>query len=1126
MQCPKCRFENPEGKKFCRECGSDLILACPKCSSEILPSDKFCGVCRYDLRAGPSAVPDRPTDQKPAEEKKPLPSSDSARKYVTVLFSDMSGYTAMSEKLDPEEVKEIMGKIFGEISKAIPRYEGVIDKFIGDAVMALFGIPHSHEDDPVRAIKAAREIHEIVSSLSPQYEKRIGKPLAMHTGICTGLVVTGEMNLEKGTPGVLGDTINTASRLTSLAKPGEIVISPDTYHQAEGFFTFEPMEPTTVKGKAEPMRPYKVISTKEDPTKTHRLTGLRAELIGRKVEMAQLQEAVANLKQGKGSIFSIVGDAGTGKSRLIEEFKAGLDLNTIQWREGHAYAYSQNIPYFPLINLLSRAWQIQEGDSPEQVRRKVETGAGFLIGDRNDLIPYLGSLYSLKYPEIEKISPEYWKASLHEAIQLILANLCKRSSTIICIEDLHWADPSSIEILRHILSDIRYPVIFLCIYRPSFSLFTSHQAATVKSYHEIRIQDLSPGESQDMVESLLKSQDVPPEFKKFIQTKVEGNPFYLEEVINSLLETATLIHQDDKWLLTKPLSEVNIPSTVQGVISARLDRLEMETKRILQEASVIGRAFLYEILRRITELKEQIDRRLMGLERLDLIRTRSLQPDLEYIFKHALTQEVVYNGLLKGERQDIHEKIGQVMEELFRDRLPEFYEALAFHFKQGQSVTKAVEYLMKAGQKSFSRFALDESYHFHKEAYDLLSPRTDKYKAEDTLLIDLLNEWAIILIWRGANSELIKLFETHKGLAESGIGKERLGMFYSALGFALQAREQYAESYAYLSKALELGEETKSPKVTGYACFRLAGTCTQLGYLDEAIKYGERARDLSGDPGADIPLHRPAIALGNAYFLRGDIRKLRELGANLLDERRKGSDPRCLAVGEMTLGYSHCCAGDFQSAIEAFKAALQASIDPLLIQMATCLLGFAYLANGQYQEALSMSQEVMRFSDQYGAEFVGTPALSFMGFALTATGDLDRGLELVGRAEEIYLKTNRRCLYASMQISYGQLYLKIVEGEGPKSFSFMVKNIRSLVKLVPGAAGKAEEHFIKAIEVAGEIDARVLLAQAHLGLGLLHRAKGRTEKAKESISLSIEIFGEIGAGAFLKQAQEALAILG
>ena len=370
------------------------------------------------------------------------------------------------------------------------------------------------------------------------------------------------------------------------------------------------------------------------------------------------------------------------------------------------------------------------------------------------------------------------------------------------------------------------------------------------------------------MESLLKSQNVPPELKKFIQTKVEGNPFYLEEVINSLLETATLIQQDDKWLLTKPLSEANIPSTVQGVISARLDRLETETKRILQEASVIGRAFLYEILRRITELKEQIDKSLMGLERLDLIRTRSLQPDLEYIFKHALTQEVVYNGLLKKERQNIHEKIGQVMEELFQDRLPEFYEALAYHFKQGQSVTKAVEYLMKAGQKSFSRYALEESHQFYKEAFDLLSRRTARNKEEEILLIDLLNEWAITLIWRGANSELIELFKAHEGLAESRHGKERLGMFYSALGFALQAREQFTESYAYLSKALELGEETKSPKVTGYACFRLAVTCAQLGYLDEAVKYGERARDLSEDPGADLPLHRLAIGLSVAYLLQ------------------------------------------------------------------------------------------------------------------------------------------------------------------------------------------------------------------------------------------------------------------
>ena len=258
---------------------------------------------------------------------------------------------------------------------------------------------------------------------------------------------------------------------------------------------------------------------------------------------------------------------------------------------------------------------------------------------------------------------------------------------------------------------------------------------------------------------------------------------------------------------------------------------------------------------------------------------------------------MVYNGLLKKERQNIHEKIGQVMEELFQDRLPEFYETLAYHFKQGQSVTKAVEYLMKAGEKSFSRCALEESHQFYKDAFDLLSQRTAKSKEEETLLIDLLNEWSFTLIWRGANSELIELFKAHEGLAESIHDKERLGMFYSALGIALQSREQLTESYTYLCKSLELGEETKSPKVIGYACFRLAMTCANLGYLDDAVKYGERARDLSGDPRADLPLHRVAIGLMIAYWYRGDIRKLRELGTKLLDEGRKESDPRMFGYG-------------------------------------------------------------------------------------------------------------------------------------------------------------------------------------------------------------------------------------
>jgi len=720
MKCPKCQFENPDTQKFCGECGAKLEKVCPKCGYNNPSQYKFCGECGHNLTIPAETPPKDDSEPKPhapepvADEIITTPGAiEGERKYVTALFSDMSGYTAMSERLDPEEVKEITSRIFGEISQIVAKYDGFIEKFVGDAVMALFGVPKAHEDDPIRAIEAAREIHDVVHAISPELEEKVGKPLSMHTGINTGLVVTGEVNLEKGTHGIAGDTINLAARLSSLAKADEIIVGPDTYHQAEGYFAFEGLEPTKVKGKTEPIQIYKALSPKEQPSTTHSHHGLRADLIGREVELAQLGEAAQMLRQGKGAIFSICGETGTGKTRLVEEFKTTLDLKEIQWHQGQAYAYSQNTPYFPLIDLFSRAFQIKDGDAPERVREKVESGVESLVGKRKDIIPYVGSLYALSYPEVEEVSPEFWKARLQETVQAIFSGLTQRAPTVICLEDLHWADPSFMDLLRFLLSEFRYPALFLCVYRPAFSLFTSHQLSGLGTQHqEIQLNDLSPSEAQIMVESLLKTRTIPKDLRRFIQENVEGNPFYLEEVINALIESGTLIRDNGAWSISQPISQSDMPSTIHGIISARLDHLEKESKRILQEASVIGRAFLYEILKRCTQLKEQLDRHLTGLERLDLIHARSLQPDLEYVFKSAMTQEIVYSGLLRKERQAIHERIAQVMEQLFQGRLPEFYETLAFHFKQGHSTLKAVDYLVKSGEKSLGRYAVEESHQY------------------------------------------------------------------------------------------------------------------------------------------------------------------------------------------------------------------------------------------------------------------------------------------------------------------------------------------------------------------------------------------------------------------------------
>jgi class 3 adenylate cyclase/tetratricopeptide (TPR) repeat protein len=1084
MKCTKCQFDNPEGAKFCIECG-------------------------HKFGEGPAI--------------------EGERKQVTVLFSDLSGYTAMSERLDPEEVKNIMSRIFGEIAQVVVKYDGSIEKFIGDAVVAFFGVPKAHEDDPVRALRAAREIHEIVNGMSHQFETRIGKLLLMHTGINTGLVVTGEVTMEKGTLGVTGDAVNVASRLSGLAKPGEILVGEDTYRQAEGLFNFAPLTAVSIKGKAEPIRACRVLSPKEEPTKTHRLSGLRSELIGRKAEMSQLKEAAQQLLEGKGAIFYITGDAGTGKSRLVEEFKATLNLNRIQWREGHSYAYASNIPYFPLMDLLSRAWQIEDGDSQERLKQKIEAGITNLMGDGKDVIPFIGSLYSIKYPEIENISPEYWKMKLHESIQSIVSALTRRAPAVLCLEDLHWTDPSSIELLRTILLKFNYPALFLCVSRPQFSLFTSQQLSGIgKFYYEMRLQDLSPTEAQGMVESLLKTETIPAELRNFIQRKAEGNPFYLEEVINSLIETETLTEKDNTWVLTRPLAGIDIPSNVQGVISARLDRLEKETKRILQEASVIGRVFLYEILKRITELKEQIDRSLQGLERLDLIRTRTFDPDLEYIFKHALTQEVVYNGLLKKERQIIHEKIANVMEELFRERLSEFYETLAYHYKQGQSYLKAVGYLMKAGEKCFERYTIEESHQYYKEAFDILSNKTDRSKDEDILLIDLLIQWSYVYHFRADFGGLEDLLKRHETFVRLSGNDTRLGIFLAWLGWTLNQREKYLDSYQYLSHAFEIGKRINNSKIIGYSSCWLTQTCSNLGLFGEALAYGRRAQEILEMMPSDRVLFRfTFFGMAMHHFYRGEKKGTAEYGRILLDHGKNHADIRGASIAHFVLGLGFIAAGDHDKAIESFKKTIQVSLDPFYQFTAKTMLGFSYVSVGKFHEAESVFDDVIKFTEEFGYELMGSAAQALMGIVMITKGDVAKGINIVESLIQQHLENGSRWRYAVINQMLGRVYSQIAQGGGrEKGFSFLLKNIGFLIKTVPFATKKAEGYLHTAIDAAKEMGAKSVLGQAYLDLGKLHKAKGRLAEARTYISLAVQSFEECEADVYLKQAREALTSLG
>jgi class 3 adenylate cyclase len=1114
MKCTKCHIENPDDNKFCRECGTALVSACTNCGNNLLAGDKFCGKCGHKV-------------VEEAKEETAQLTSEGERKHVTVLFSDLSGYTAMSEKLDPEEVKEITGRIFGEISKIIAKYDGFVEKYAGDAVMALFGVNQAKEGDPVRAVMSAKEIHDAVNTLSPQYEEKIGQPLSMHTGINTGLVVTGELDVERGTHGVAGDTINVAARLSSEASAGDILIDHETFKHTEGYFQFEDLAPVQLKGKKNAVRIHLFLAIKDQPQKVHRLHGLRAELIGRKAEMAHLSEALDSLRQGKGAIYSIIGTAGTGKSRLVEEFKTSLDLKEVQWLQGHAFPYAQNIPYIPLIDLVSKAIRIDEGDSPEKVKEKLESGLEALIVEKQGVAPYIGSLYALDYPEIEGVSPEFWKAELQKAVLKLLTALAQRAPTIICLEDLHWADPSTIELVHFLLSEIRHPVLLLCVYRPVISLFSFHQIKGMALPHqELNLQDLSLSEAQNMVESLLQTDTVPADLQQFIRNKVEGNPFYLEEAINSLIESKILVPENGNWKVAGPITESEISATIQGVISARVDRLEHESKRILQEASVIGRSFYHEILKRISEIKDNIDANLRGLERFDLIKTKSIQPYLEYIFKHALTQEVVYNGLLKKERREIHERIGYVIEELFRDRLPEFYETLAFHFKNGCSVDKAVYYLTKSGEKSLRRYSVDESHQSYREAFEILTAVENEGTENRELLIKLIVDWALVYYYRGDFKGLNELLEAHETIAETLDDQATLGMFCAWFGLVLYFRARSKDSYLYLNKALEIGRELGDLKITAHASAWLASPSTDIGLFEEAIKHATRAHELAKKMPEDQYLHFKSLwGSVYAYHSMGYGKKCTRIGEKILDYGSRHSNIRCQVVGHICIGLGHNKAGYYSAAVKSLEQGVAIAVDPFYTQWAKLFLSWTYLSNNQITEAESTIKEVWTYSANFGCELFGLYTAALLGIISIIHGNLSKGIKMVEETIRSGYEKGREGWHANFEHMLANIYLQIARGGEKPDFSFLVKNIGFLIKNVPRADQKAQTHYNTAIEHAKKVGDRGILGRCYLDLGVLHRSKKRFDKAKECFLKATEIFEETEAEGYLEQAKKAIESL-
>ena len=735
MKCLNCQFENPEGMKFCGECGAKLELICPNCSFSNPPQFKFCGECGQDL-----VVPSEPSGKELSFEEKIdkiqryLPKGltekilsqrdriEGERRQVTIMFCDMKGFTPLTERLGPDETFSLMDQVFEILIHKVHEYDGVVNELRGDGILALFGAPIALEDAPQRAIRSALAIHREMTRFNEKIKgKKEIPPVLLRIGINTGPVVVGTVGNDLRVQfTVVGDTINMASRMEGLAEPGTTYVSENTFQLTEGFFRFEALGEKEIKGKTEPVKVYRVIApstrrTRFDVSAERGLT----PFVGRERELEILLDGFERVKGGRGQALSIVSEAGIGKSRLLYEFRKAVANEDVTFLEGKCLSYSRGVAYHPVVDILKSNFDIQEADEDFQITDKVKKGLQMLGADEASTIPYILELFSVKESGLEKISmsPEARKDGIIEGLKLIVLKGSEIRPLIIAYEDLHWIDESSEDALRYLLESIAGARVFLIFtYRPEFV-----HTWGGKSYHnQVNLNRLSNRESLTMTNHLLNATDFDMDLEDFILEKTEGVPFFIEEFIRSLRDLKIIEKDESRYRLVKDVRDVTIPSTIQDVIMARVDSLPEGAKEVLQTGSAIEREFSYALIRQVMGIPEQeLLRHLSVLKDSELLYERGIHPQSTYIFKHALTQEVAYDSLVKQRRRDIHTRIARGMEELYADRIEEHFEMLSHHFEQSGHAAKAVDYLILAGEKSNKHNAVQAASEFFQKALEL-----------------------------------------------------------------------------------------------------------------------------------------------------------------------------------------------------------------------------------------------------------------------------------------------------------------------------------------------------------------------------------------------------------------------
>jgi class 3 adenylate cyclase/tetratricopeptide (TPR) repeat protein len=862
MKCPKCRFDNSEGIKFCVECGNKLDIICPKCGYGNLPSHKFCGECGHEFRK-PSEAPlkDLSFDEKLTKIQRYLPKGltekilsqrdriEGERKQVTVMFCDMEGFTQLSERLGPEEAYTIMDKIYEILIHKVHDYEGTVNEFTGDGIMALFGAPIALEDAPQRAIRSAYAIHREMTKYSEKIKQEKEKipPIKMRIGIHTGPVVVGTLGNDLRVEfKAVGDTVNLASRMEGLAEPGSTYVTDEMYKLTEGLFRCESLGEHAIKGKEGAVKAYRVIApstrrTRFDVSAERGLT----PFVGREREFELLLDGFERTKEGMGQAFSITAEAGVGKSRLLYEFRKAVANEDVTFMEGKCLSYSRGVAYHPVIDILKSNFDIIEGDGDFEIREKLKRGLKILGADEASTLPYLLELLSVKDSGVDTktLSPEARKDRIIEALNRNVIKASEIRPLIMAVEDLHWIDKSSEDYLKALLDSIAGARVFLIFtYRPEYV-----HTWGAKSYHsQITLNRLSNRESLAMVTHLLRTENIGSDLEELILEKTEGVPFFIEEFLKSLKDLKIIERKDNTYHLVKEIQAVAIPSTIQDVIMARVDTLPEDAKGLLQTGSVIEREFNYALVKHVSELSEKKLLSLLSvLKDAEVIFERGIYPESTYIFKHALTQEVVYDSILTPKKKRLHEKIGNAIEELYKDNPHEHYGVLAEHFINSENFESGAKYCNLVGRKAEKAGALTDAIAFGYKEVGCLERLLQTDEVEKNL-IDARTKIGLYYFQMGYGVKAKEAVDPITELALDHNNKKRTSQIFCILAFyKLGIDEDIPKALDYANKALKIGEELNDlPSIT-LSNIMLGGI--QLNNLEfaKSLHYWKKALEIN-----------------------------------------------------------------------------------------------------------------------------------------------------------------------------------------------------------------------------------------------------------------------------------------